>query len=280
MQHAHSAGVVHRDIKPANIIVTTRLAAPDGTRGERVKVTDFGIARAVGDSTLTATGSVLGTANYLSPEQASGGTIGPAADQYSTGIVLYEMLVGVVPFTGDSPVAIAMRHMSDKLPPPSTLNPDVPEALDAIVMRSYGQGAPIASPMPRRWHVSFDTRSNQRSASAGGGRTGGGGSPVLAGSMRHLRLSTGNRPDRRLESAARGSCGARDLHRAFRRSRRSCCCSASSRATASRPATSATGIGGAAAERQRPRPKTRLSRSARPSPTISSGNQSKTYGVN
>jgi hypothetical protein len=136
LQHAHSAGVVHRDIKPANIIVTSRVAGSDGTHNERVKVTDFGIARAVGDSTLTATGSVLGTANYLSPEQASGGNVGPAADQYSTGIVLYEMLVGTVPFTGDSPVAIAMRHMSDELAPPSTLNPDVPQALDAVVMRA------------------------------------------------------------------------------------------------------------------------------------------------
>ncbi|MGH2790945.1 MAG: protein kinase domain-containing protein [Actinomycetota bacterium] len=136
LQHAHSAGVVHRDIKPANIIVTTRVAGSDGTQNEMVKVTDFGIARAVGDSTLTATGSVLGTANYLSPEQASGGTVGPAADQYSTGIVLYEMLVGTVPFTGDSPVAIAMRHMSDDLAAPSTLNPDVPPALDAVVIRA------------------------------------------------------------------------------------------------------------------------------------------------
>lgn len=127
LQHAHSAGVVHRDIKPANIIVTS---------SDHTKVTDFGIARAVGDSTLTATGSVLGTANYLSPEQASGGNVGPATDQYSTGIVLYEMLVGTVPFTGDSPVAIAMRHMSDEPSLPSALNPNVPPALDEVVMRA------------------------------------------------------------------------------------------------------------------------------------------------
>jgi len=143
LQHAHSSGVVHRDVKPGNIMVT----APDRGRSssrtdtEKVKVTDFGIARAVGDSTLTATGSVLGTAHYLSPEQASGGTIGPATDQYATGIVLYEMLAGTVPFTGDSPVAIAMRHMSDELPAPSSLNPDVSPELDAIVRRATNKEA-------------------------------------------------------------------------------------------------------------------------------------------
>lgn len=138
LQHAHSAGVVHRDIKPGNIMVTAPSRGGSSSRDdtEKVKVTDFGIARAVGDSTLTATGSVLGTAHYLSPEQASGGTIGPATDQYATGIVLYEMLVGTVPFTGDSPVAIAMRHISDELPPPSSLNPDVSPELDAIVRRA------------------------------------------------------------------------------------------------------------------------------------------------
>ena len=140
LQHAHSAGVIHRDIKPANIIVTKTDHSPRSS-AEKVKVTDFGIARAVGDATLTAAGSVLGTAHYLSPEQASGGTIGPATDQYSTGIVLYEMLAGTVPFTGDSPVAIAMRHMSDELPPPSTVNPDVSPGLDEIVRRATSKNA-------------------------------------------------------------------------------------------------------------------------------------------
>jgi tRNA A-37 threonylcarbamoyl transferase component Bud32 len=124
LAHAHAAGVVHRDIQPANIIVGD---------DDRVKVTDFGIARAVADVTLTATGSVLGTAHYISPEQASGDKIGPQADIYSLGIVLYEMLTGSLPFTGDSPVAVAMRHVSDDVPPPSELNPDVPKELDDIV---------------------------------------------------------------------------------------------------------------------------------------------------
>jgi predicted Ser/Thr protein kinase len=125
--HAHAAGVVHRDVKPANVILGDR----DG-----VKVTDFGIARAVGDATLTATGSVLGTAHYLSPEQASGDPVGPASDIYSLGIVLYEVLTGAVPFTGDTPIAVAMRHVSDPVPPPSELNPDVPSALDEVVAKA------------------------------------------------------------------------------------------------------------------------------------------------
>ena len=125
--HAHAAGVVHRDVKPANVIVD---------ENDRVKVTDFGIARAVGDSTLTATGSVLGTAHYISPEQAGGGEVGPPADIYSLGIVLYEMLTGSLPFTGDSAVAVAMRHLSDEVPAPSDLNRDVPGELDEVVARA------------------------------------------------------------------------------------------------------------------------------------------------
>lgn len=125
--HAHAAGVVHRDIKPPNVIIG---------EADRVKVTDFGIARAVGDSTLTATGSVLGTAHYISPEQAGGGEVGPAADIYALGIVLYEMLTGSLPFTGDSALAVAMRHVSDDVPPPSELNPEVPASLDSVVARA------------------------------------------------------------------------------------------------------------------------------------------------
>ena len=127
LAHAHSAGLVHRDVKPANVIVDD---------ADRVKVTDFGIARAAGDSSLTVTGSVLGSAQYMSPEQASGADVTPAADVYAAGIVLFEMLTNAVPFTGDSPVSVALRHVSDAVPPPSSLNPDVPESLDAIVARA------------------------------------------------------------------------------------------------------------------------------------------------
>jgi predicted Ser/Thr protein kinase len=127
LEHAHAAGMIHRDIKPANIMVSP---------GDRVKVTDFGIARAVGASTLTATGSVMGTAQYISPEQASGETIGPAGDIYSLGIVLFEMLTGSVPFTGDSALGVAMKHVSDRVPPPSTRKAHVPATLDSIVARA------------------------------------------------------------------------------------------------------------------------------------------------
>jgi predicted Ser/Thr protein kinase len=127
LAHAHAAGVVHRDVKPANIIIGP---------GDRVKVTDFGIARAVGDATLTATGSVLGTAQYISPEQAAGGRVTPATDVYSLGIVLYEMLTGAVPFTGDSPVAVAMQQVNEDVPAPSSLNPEVPSSLDEVVARA------------------------------------------------------------------------------------------------------------------------------------------------
>lgn len=127
LDHAHEAGIIHRDIKPANVIVTGE---------DKVKVTDFGIARAVGDSTLTATGSMLGTASYLSPEQAGGANVVPASDIYSVGIVLYEMLTGAVPFTAESAVAVAMRHVNDDMPPPSSINPDVSPEMDAVVARA------------------------------------------------------------------------------------------------------------------------------------------------
>jgi serine/threonine-protein kinase len=127
LAHAHAAGLVHRDVKPANVIVDER---------DRVKVTDFGIARASGDSTLTATGSVLGSAHYMAPEQASGAPVTPATDVYAAGIVLYEMLTNALPFTGDSPVSVAMRHVSDEVPAPSAVNPAVPASLDAVVARA------------------------------------------------------------------------------------------------------------------------------------------------
>jgi eukaryotic-like serine/threonine-protein kinase len=127
LDHAHAAGLVHRDVKPANVIVGP---------GDHVKVTDFGIARAVGEARLTASGTVMGTARYISPEQASGAAVGPASDVYSTGIVLFEMLTGEVPFTGESPLAVAMSHVTGEVPSPRALNLGVPGALDAIVARA------------------------------------------------------------------------------------------------------------------------------------------------
>jgi serine/threonine-protein kinase len=126
---AHRHGIVHRDIKPHNVIVAT-----DG----RVKVTDFGIARS-GASQMTETGSIIGTAQYLSPEQARGAPVDPRSDLYSVGIVLYEMLTGAVPFTGDTPLEIAMKHLSTVPEPPSAKRREVPHDLDLVVLRALAK---------------------------------------------------------------------------------------------------------------------------------------------
>jgi serine/threonine protein kinase/beta-lactam-binding protein with PASTA domain len=126
---AHRNGIVHRDIKPHNIVV-----GGDG----RLKVTDFGIARS-GTSQMTEVGSIVGTAQYLSPEQARGAPVDPRSDLYSLGVVLYEMLTGKVPFTGDTPVEIAMKHLSQVPKPPSEWRDEVPHDLDAVVMRALAK---------------------------------------------------------------------------------------------------------------------------------------------
>src|SRR6266852_9753613 len=126
LRFAHRHGIVHRDIKPHNVLVDA-----DG----RVKVTDFGIARA-GASQMTEAGSIVGTAQYLSPEQAKGAPVDQTSDLYSVGVVLYELLTGVVPFSGDTPVEIAMKHLSSVPEPPSAKRADVPRDLDLVVMRA------------------------------------------------------------------------------------------------------------------------------------------------
>ena len=129
LRYAHRNGVIHRDIKPHNVIVDS-----EGV----VKVTDFGIARA-GASQMTEEGAIIGTAQYLSPEQARGAPVDQTSDLYSTGIVLFELLTGEVPFTGDSPVEIAMKHLGETPPVPSDLRPDVPEDLDLVVIRALAK---------------------------------------------------------------------------------------------------------------------------------------------
>ena len=126
LRFAHKRGVVHRDIKPHNVIV-------DGEG--RVKVTDFGIARA-GPSEMTETGTIVGTAHYLSPEQAQGQPVDERSDLYSVGVMLYETLTGRVPFDADSTVSIALQHVSEPPVPPSQLEPTVPPELDAVVLRA------------------------------------------------------------------------------------------------------------------------------------------------
>ncbi|MDX6570901.1 MAG: eukaryotic-like serine/threonine-protein kinase [Gaiellales bacterium] len=147
LRYAHEHGVVHRDVKPHNVLV-----GDDG----RIKVTDFGIAHA-GDPQMTEVGSIVGTAQYLSPEQARGRSVGPQTDIYSLGVVLYEMLAGRVPFEGDSSVAIAMQHVSDQPPPLRSLAPDVPESLALVVAHAmlkdsaqrYGSAEEFAADLDR-----------------------------------------------------------------------------------------------------------------------------------
>jgi eukaryotic-like serine/threonine-protein kinase len=161
LDYSHRNGIVHRDIKPGNVMLT---------RSGDVKVMDFGIARAVSDSqmTMTQTAQVIGTAQYLSPEQARGERVDARSDLYSTGCLLYELLTGRPPFTGDSPVAIAYQHVKEDPVPPSQVDPEVPGWADAIVLKamqkdpgdryqSAGEmrndiqralsGAPVAAPM-------------------------------------------------------------------------------------------------------------------------------------
>ncbi len=126
LQAAHEAEVVHRDIKPHNVLVT---------EAGNVKVGDFGIARAASSSTMTRTGSILGTAHYISPEQAMGEPVGPQSDLYSLGVVLYEMLTGTLPYDAETSIGIAMKHVNGHLVPPKELNSEVPRGMNAVVMR-------------------------------------------------------------------------------------------------------------------------------------------------
>ncbi len=132
LDYSHKAGIVHRDIKPANVMLT-----PNGT----VKVMDFGIARAVSDTsaTMTQTAAVIGTAQYLSPEQARGETVDSRSDIYSAGCLLYELLVGRPPFQGDSPVSVAYQHVREAPVPASHLDPMVSPAMDAIVLKALAK---------------------------------------------------------------------------------------------------------------------------------------------
>ena len=127
---AHAQGVIHRDIKPGNVMITR-----DGV----IKVMDFGIARVLGPETAPQTSAVLGTASYLSPEQAQGGPVDARTDIYSLGAVLYELLTARPPFTGDSPVAVAYKQVNEAPAVPSSLNPDVPARLDAVVMKALSK---------------------------------------------------------------------------------------------------------------------------------------------
>jgi eukaryotic-like serine/threonine-protein kinase len=132
LSYSHKAGIVHRDIKPANVML-----GPGGG----VKVMDFGIARAVADTsaTMTQTAAVIGTAQYLSPEQARGETVDARSDLYSAGCLLYELLVGRPPFVGDSPVSVAYQHVREAPVPPSQLDPEITPEIDAVVLKALAK---------------------------------------------------------------------------------------------------------------------------------------------
>ncbi|HYO40977.1 MAG TPA: Stk1 family PASTA domain-containing Ser/Thr kinase [Nocardioidaceae bacterium] len=147
LDYSHRAGIVHRDIKPANVMLT-----PSGD----VKVMDFGIARAIADSTstMTQTAAVVGTAQYLSPEQARGETVDSRSDVYSTGCLLYELLTGRPPFVGESPVSVAYQHVREQALPPSSLDDELPPEIDAIVMKA------LAKPLVDRYQSAAAMRAD------------------------------------------------------------------------------------------------------------------------
>lgn len=155
LEYSHHAGIVHRDIKPANVMLT-----PTGA----VKVMDFGIARAVADSaaTMTQTQAVIGTAQYLSPEQARGETVDARSDLYSTGCLLFELLTGRPPFVGDSPVSVAYQHVREMPPTPSSIAADVPEVLDRITAKA------LAKERDSRYASAAEFRSDLEAAARGG----------------------------------------------------------------------------------------------------------------
>ncbi|HEV2934063.1 MAG TPA: Stk1 family PASTA domain-containing Ser/Thr kinase [Streptosporangiaceae bacterium] len=154
LDYSHQAGIVHRDIKPGNVMVT---------RNGDIKVMDFGIARAMSDAqaTMTQTAQVIGTAQYLSPEQARGERVDSRSDLYSTGCLLYELLTGRPPFTGDSPVAIAYQHVRENPIPPSRVDPDVPAWADAIVLKA------MAKSPADRYQTAADMRADLQRAASG-----------------------------------------------------------------------------------------------------------------
>lgn len=147
LRHAHDHNIIHRDIKPHNILLTA-----DG----RVKVTDFGIARAISAGGFTQTGVVMGSVQYFSPEQAKGLPVGPQSDLYALGCVLYEMLAGEVPFTGESPIAIALKHIQEKSVPVEKLRPGLPPGVVRIVEKALAKD--LGERYPSAWSMIIDLK--------------------------------------------------------------------------------------------------------------------------
>ena len=174
---AHKRGVIHRDLKPHNVILDEE---------GRARVTDFGIARA-GASHMTLTGSIMGTAQYLSPEQAQGYSVSAASDLYSVGVILYELLTGVVPFEGETAVAVAFKQVSAEPRPPSELNPAIPLSLDAVVLRAlakdpaarYADADELIAALQLEREV-LPAQTAMTSVMAAEGTNGAGGAPLMA----------------------------------------------------------------------------------------------------
>src|SRR5512135_651375 len=138
LDHAHQHGIIHRDVKPSNVLLD---------EGEWVQLADFGLAKLLaGDQALTSSGMSMGTPAYLSPEQGQGETIDRHADIYSLGVILYEMVTGRLPFTAETPMGVIIKHIYEQPLPPRTLNPSIPEALEAVVLKG------LAKPIEQRYH--------------------------------------------------------------------------------------------------------------------------------
>ncbi len=193
---AHRNGTVHRDVKPGNILIT-----PDG----QVKVTDFGIARAFGGGDeLTQAGSVMGTATYFSPEQAQGKNVDPRSDLYSMGIVLFEMVAGKPPFLGESPVAIAYKHVQEAPPRPTSINPSIPRPLEAVIARL------LAKNPTQRYASAEDLRADLRRFREGAPLAGTAAAPINqngqpAAAAPAVVATTGQQPQVTVEGANGGS---------------------------------------------------------------------------
>jgi serine/threonine protein kinase len=182
---AHARGIIHRDVKPGNVMLST-----DG----KVKVMDFGIARAAAAPSITQTAAVVGTAQYIAPEQAQGLAVDPRSDIYSLGCCLYEMLTGQVPFTGATPVAIAYRHVREQPTPPRMLNPDIPPALEAVCLKA------MAKSPEERYQTAAEFRADLERVRAG--------QPVAATTIGTATTQFLNRPPVEQRTAVLGAPGA------------------------------------------------------------------------
>jgi serine/threonine-protein kinase len=187
LEFSHRHGIIHRDIKPGNVMIT---------QNGQVKVMDFGIAQALaGATTMTQTGALIGTAQYISPEQARGEPSDARTDVYSVGCLLFELLVGHPPFVGDSPVSVAYQHVRENPRAPSEINPSVPRDLDAVVLRG---------------HCCIEPSSRSLAARLPGRSTHGG--PLASTDQANHRLRPSRRPGtRRSPWVLRRICGPRDV---------------------------------------------------------------------